>query len=766
MKWTAETETKAGIGLVFAVLVGIDLLSFYSARVVIRTGRSVRSSYQVLIQLEGTLAAVQDAETARRGYLLTGEEGQLAPYYAASSHLSDRFHLLRQLTNDNPQQQRWLGNLEPLVAKRFDYLEQSIELQKLKKAEPAKQALLTQKGIGVTEVIRRVIGEMKDEENEVLDQEEAELEARTRNTALMVSVGTLGGIGLFFVVFYVLNLKIKERKLAEAEIKKLNEELGWRVIERTTELREANRELQNQIVERKRMEEALKRSEASYRSLIMGATYGIFRCSVNGRFLAVNPALVTMLGYGTEAELMKTNLLRDVFRDSIEGSELFHKYEQSGRLDGIEVEWKGKGGAIVPVRLSGRSVLTDRGTLQGFELIAENVADRRRLEEQFRQAQKMEAVGRLAGGVAHDFNNLLTIIIGYSQLLYDSLGAESPLRSALDEVRKAGERAASLTSQLLAFSRKQVLQPQVLDLNAIVTNVEKMLRRLIGEDIDLVLALAPDLGRTRADPGQIEQVIMNLAVNARDAMPKGGKLTLSTANVEIDPAYARRYVLASPGPHVTLSVVDTGCGMNGETQSHIFEPFFTTKEKGKGTGLGLATVYGIVKQSGGSIWVDSEPGKGTTFRIYFPRVNEAVIQQETLRIQARKQRGSETILVVEDDPAVRPLVLGVLRSNGYRVLEASRGEEAVAACEQFEGPVHLLLTDVIMPGMSGRELAERLLALHPVMKVLYVSGYTDGGIVHHGVLHADAAFLQKPFTADALARKVREVLDAVPNRQE
>jgi PAS domain S-box-containing protein len=624
MEWTKRSQTKAGIGLAFAVLVGIDLLSYYSARVVIRTGRSVRSRYQALIQLEATLSTLQGAETARRGYIMTGDHAQLASLTNTSSRLTERFRLLKQLTADDPQQQRWLVNLKSLTARELDQLIQSIELRELKKPDLDDQALLTEKGKEMMDAIQHLIRQMELEENEVLDQEETELEARTRYTAHTVLVGTLGGIGLLLLVFYFLNTEIRERKRAEVEVHKLNRELGSRFIERTTKLREANRELQNQIDERRRIEEALKKSEASYRSLIMGATYGIFRCSVNGKFLAVNPALVSMLGYESEMELMKMNLLYDVFRDPIEGNELVQKCQQTARLDGLEVEWKGKAGAIVPVRLSGRAFMNDRGALQGFELIAENVAERRRLEEQFRQAQKMEAVGRLAGGIAHDFNNLLTIIIGYSQLLSEGLGAENPLRGAVEEVKKAGERAASLTTQLLAFSRRQVLQPQVLDLNSVATNVQKMLRRLIGEDVEVVLNLAPDLGRVRADPGQIEQVIMNLAVNARDAMPQGGKFILTTANVELDHASARRYILAAPGPHVVLSVADTGCGMDATTRSHIFEPFFTTKEKGKGTGLGLAMVYGIVRQSGGNIWVDSELGKGTTFELYFPRVDEAV----------------------------------------------------------------------------------------------------------------------------------------------
>jgi signal transduction histidine kinase/CheY-like chemotaxis protein len=381
-------------------------------------------------------------------------------------------------------------------------------------------------------------------------------------------------------------------------------------------------------------------------------------------------------------------------------------------------------------------------------------------QEQLTQAQKMEAVGRLAGGVAHDFNNLLMVIIGRTALLLEALGAEDPTRRPIELIQKTANRAADLTRQLLAFSRKQVLQPVVLDLNGVVGNIGEMLKRLIGEDIVLVTILDPALGRVKADPGQIEQVIMNLAVNARDAMPQGGRLTLETASVELDAVYASQRVEARPGPHVMLALSDTGIGMDSETQARIFEPFFTTKGPGKGTGLGLATVYGIVKQSGGNIWVYSEPGQGTTFKIYLPRVDEPVESAEGAIAPARPLQGMETILLVEDEEAVRELARDVLRARGYTVLEARHGGDALKVCEQHRGPIHAMLTDVVMPRMSGRELAERLAVLHPEMKVLYMSGYTDNAVVHHGVLDPGTVFLQKPFAPAVLVRKLREVLDA------
>jgi signal transduction histidine kinase/CheY-like chemotaxis protein len=394
------------------------------------------------------------------------------------------------------------------------------------------------------------------------------------------------------------------------------------------------------------------------------------------------------------------------------------------------------------------------------ERVRSDITKRASLEEQLRQSQKLEAIGRLAGGIAHDFNNILTAIMGYSALLQASLEERNPLRQEVDEIKKAVRRASSLVQQLLAFSRRQVLQLKVLDLNAVVLNIQQLLQRLIGEDIELVIITTTALGHVKADPGQIEQVLMNLALNARDAMPQGGKLTIATSNVVIDETFARRHLVSRPGPYVMLSVSDTGSGMDEETQAHIFEPFYTTKEQGKGTGLGLATVYGIIKQSEGSIFVFSEPGKGATCKIYLPRVDEPLTPTESVKPVIAAPQGTETILLVEDEESVRELVRKVLEKNGYTILEARHGENAIEICGRHKAEIHLLVTDVVMPRMSGRELAEKLMISHPKLKVLYLSGYTDDAVVRHGVLESMTAFLQKPFTPDALARKVRDVLDA------
>jgi two-component system, cell cycle sensor histidine kinase and response regulator CckA len=414
---------------------------------------------------------------------------------------------------------------------------------------------------------------------------------------------------------------------------------------------------------------------------------------------------------------------------------------------------------VVSVRLSGRAFRDERNTIF-FELFAEDVTERRALEQQLRQAQKMEAVGRLAGGIAHDFNNLLMVISGYSEFLLERIGNDPTMRGHAQEIANAAGRATSLTRQLLAFSRKQMLAPKIVDLNSVVTENVKMLTRLIGEDIDLVMVPGPDIGSVKADPGQIEQVIMNLAVNARDAMPQGGKLTIETANVTLDANYARFHAPVKPGDYVMLAISDTGVGMDADTQAHIFEPFYTTKGL-KGTGLGLSTVYGIVKQSEGYIWLYSEAGKGTSFKIYLPRFSATgeVPATQPAFAQDPPNPGHATILLVEDEENLRRLARQSLENQGYRVIDAPDGATAVQISQAHQGPIHLLLTDVIMPGMNGRELANKVSPTRPEMRVLYMSGYTENHIGHNGTLDEGITLLQKPFTLPALKAKVREMLD-------
>jgi nitrogen-specific signal transduction histidine kinase/CheY-like chemotaxis protein len=392
--------------------------------------------------------------------------------------------------------------------------------------------------------------------------------------------------------------------------------------------------------------------------------------------------------------------------------------------------------------------------------MALDVTDRKQLEEQFRQAQKMEAVGRLAGGIAHDFNNLLMVIQGYGDLLVERLHASDPLRKNVEQIQTAAQKATSLTRQLLAFSRKQMLAPKVLNIQAIMADMETILRRLIGEDIVLEAVSAPSLGYVKADRSQIEQVVMNLAINARDAMPGGGRLTIESSNVEIGSDVPHPPTVVAPGKYIMLAVTDNGCGMSPETRAHIFEPFFTTKEKGKGTGLGLATVYGIVKQSGGYIWVYSEPGIGTTFKIYLPRIEEEQAHSGACADSAStaSPRGSEVVLLVEDEKGVRELTREYLETSGYTVLDATDGESALAMAREYSGAIHVLITDVVMPGLSGRELGEQIANLRPQIKVLYMSGYTDQSAFRNGILDKGAQLLQKPFGMSTLASKLREIL--------
>ncbi|HWZ83466.1 MAG TPA: PAS domain S-box protein [Terriglobales bacterium] len=510
-------------------------------------------------------------------------------------------------------------------------------------------------------------------------------------------------------------------------------------------------------IEHKRYEEALRFSEARYRSLILSAAYGIYRCTVDGRFLDVNPALIAMLGYGSVEEVLQLDPGRDVFFNPEELERLTEDYRRTGSLNGVEVQWKAKDGHVIVVRLSGRPVSGTEQPAEELEIIAEDITDRRQLEEQFRQAQKMDAVGRLAGGVAHDFNNLLMVINGYTEVLLEELQPESAMHQKVDSIQQAANRAATLTRQLLAFSRKQLLELKVIDVNTVIGDMERLLRPLIGENISLVTRLSPDAGRTRADSGQLEQVIMNLVVNAKDSMPDGGKISIQSSDVMVRPNF-REHRFIQPGRYVVLSVCDTGHGMDKETQSRIFEPFFTTKEKGKGTGLGLSTVYGIVKQSGGYVFAQSEPGAGTTFYIYLPRVEEAPESLSPPKSQESEKGGCETVLLVEDEDSVRELVRETLAARGYRVLEAENGERGLRVAEAHGKEIDILITDVVMPGIGGRELAKRLLKLRPSLGVLYLSGYTEDTILHQGALDPGTAFLQKPFTLQNLARKVREVL--------
>lgn len=511
--------------------------------------------------------------------------------------------------------------------------------------------------------------------------------------------------------------------------------------------------------------EQVRQSESRLRAILDSVQEGIYGVDRQGHCLFMNKAGAALLGYGAD-ELVGRSIHRIIHHTRENGDPypldecpMYSVLRTSlpARSDN-EVLWK-RDGTSLAVVYTAQPLCDASGAVIGAVVSFTDISERRRLEEQLRQSQKMEAVGRLAGGIAHDFNNLLTAVLGYSGLLVQSLDPSDARHADARAIQNAGERATALTRQLLAISRKQVLDPKVLDLNVLIGNLDQMLRRLIREDIALLTVLDPALGPIRADQSQIEQVIMNLALNARDAMPEGGRLTIETANVELDEAYCRAHAEVAPGAYVMLAVSDTGCGMDPETLSRCFEPFFTTKPVGKGTGLGLATVYGIVKQSGGSVWVYSEPGHGTTFKVYLPLVAAVESAVETAVRNVPSEHAAVTILLVEDDETVRQFAHRALAAAGHTVLEAADGEEALRVSLRHPGVIHLLITDVVMPGMSGRVLAERLAAERPDLKVLYVSGYAENAIVHNGILDAGTAFLHKPLTADVLLRKVREVLD-------
>jgi len=507
-------------------------------------------------------------------------------------------------------------------------------------------------------------------------------------------------------------------------------------------------------------EESLRENENRMRAILAASPVGV-ALFISRKLDWANERFYDLVGYEQGSLIGRDSKMFYASDEEYKrvGRELYSGIDRSG-MGEVETKWIGQDGKIIDCRLRA-CPLDPKDPSGGLIVTVADISEAKQLAAQFQQAQKMEAIGILAGGVAHDFNNILTIIIGNAELALMKVGKDDSLRKGIEEIRAAGEGAASLTRQLLAFSRKQIIQPEILDLNEILIGIEKMLGRLIGENVELLMIPGPGLWQVEAGPGQMEQVIMNLAANARDAMPKGGKLTIETANVDLDENYFHKHGLQEeePGSYVMLAVSDTGIGMDKETQSHIFEPFFTTKEAGKGTGLGLSTVYGIVKQNNGFIWVYSEPGQGSTFKVYLPKAKGDAASDKEEQHPVTARGGSETILIVEDDDSLRKLSQITLQQHGYSVLEAENGEDALRVSEAYVGPIDLLVTDVVMPKMGGKETAERLQALYPYMKVLYMSGYTDNSIVHQGVLAGGLNFLQKPFSPQALLRKVREILD-------
>jgi PAS domain S-box-containing protein len=565
---------------------------------------------------------------------------------------------------------------------------------------------------------------------------------------------------------------ISERKRADELIRAAHRDLQRRVQERTTELSKANAALVYQMAERERAEREKFIHQARFRALIEKSADLTGVVTADGKITYVTPAVQRI--FGREAsELIGHSALDIVHPDdrSRVAEMMAELLKDPAKVMTFDFRAVHSDGSFRRLEATGTNMLADpavQGLVGNFRDITERKQAEealKRTEEQLRQARKMEAIGSLAGGVAHDFNNLLSVILSYATMLAGDLTPADPMRADLEEIRAAGERAAALTRQLLAFSRQQILSPKTLNLNEVVSGMERMVRRLVGDHIEVIVNAAPSLGKVTVDPGQIEQVIMNLAVNARDAMPRGGKMTFETANVDLEDRTRAEELAVTLGSYVVLSIADTGVGMDEATKRRIYEPFFTTKERGKGTGLGLATVFGIVKQSGGGIAAQSEPGVGTTFRVYLPRIGMgAAVEWRPSQPPPRGTvRGTETILLVEDEERVRSLARTILRRNGYQVLEAQSGGDALLICEQYIASIDLLLSDVVMPRMSGRQLAERLRTVRPNMKVLFMSGYTDTSIVNRGVLDPGIAFLQKPLTPETLTRKIREVLDTPPS---
>jgi PAS domain S-box-containing protein len=554
---------------------------------------------------------------------------------------------------------------------------------------------------------------------------------------------------------------ITDRKKTQERVQQLNEELRIKLEElaRTNQELAARRLAEAQMLrtERDRVEDKLRYSEARFQETVERAPHGIYTADSAGNILWGNPAFVLMLGYDSREEILRLNTVRDIYAEPSQRAKAIARWESQGTVTGFETKWKRKDGKLITVRLAGRLVPTESGS-PIHEVFVENVTEQRLLEQQFQRAQRMEAVGRLAGGIAHDFNNLLMVIGSSAQILQASKGDDEKTDNYANMIRAAADKAAVLTRRLLAFSRQQILQPTVLSLNELVTDIGRILPRLIGEDINVIVGLSPDLKNIYADRGQIEQALMNLAVNARDAMPNGGKLTIETATVQLDTQYSKnRGIEVEAGEYVMLAISDTGTGMSQEIQAQIFEPFFTTKEIGKGTGLGLASVYGTVRQSGGFIWVYSEIGKGSTFKLYFPAI-EAPGQPATVGSKSVAMPGGvERILLVEDEPTLRELTSAFLQSKGYQITVAPHGAEALEICKKDRG-FDLLITDVVMPELGGVELAEEAKKLVPKMKIIFMSGYTDRAL-DEKTLKAGIEFLQKPVSLDVFARTIRKVLD-------
>ena len=755
-----HTKLRFGFLSALLLLLTTGLIAQYWQRQSREEAAWVSHTHEVLAELQRVWFAAHTAERDERGYLLTGDQQLADRFHDSGKRVTAHLARLKDMTRDDPRQQQRLDRLKSLLDQSLAVEEAYVVAAQADRQKAALRYALTFANDEETiQKIERCRREMTEAEELLLPQRSRLSHNSSSASSAFVATGTF--LGTIFVALcgFWMSRALHRCERAECTLREVQEKLEARVEERTADLSRIAASLEAELSQHQKTEEQLRQSEQRYRLLFEDSPLPmeVFDPETLA-FLAVNTAAAELYGYSAEEFLHMT--VKDIrppeevpvilsFLETVKDSETysgtFVTRHKSGRLITIEAR-------VRTIQFGGR-----RARLK----LVTDITEHKRLETQLRQAQKMEAIGRLAGGVAHDFNNLLTVILGYSDSILHKIDDADPIRAKVSEIHAAGQRAANLTSQLLAFSRKQILQVQTLNVNSVVSNISQMLRRLLGEDIQISLHLDDDLGHIQADPAQLEQVLVNLAVNARDAMPQGGQLVIETRNIELDQQSATLQGVP-PGQYVLLVVNDTGFGMDEATKAQIFEPFFTTKDVGKGTGLGLSMVLGVVQQSGGTVTVYSEVGLGTTFRIYLPRIDavpvEAEPPAESHFVSAPNAKGT-TILLVEDENQLRTLAREVLREAGYTVLEASNGKEALAIAETLTSPPALLLTDVVMPEMSGLELAQELQKKWPVLAVLYTSGYTDHALLGRSGLRRDMPFLQKPYMPGSLLEQVTEVLD-------
>ncbi|HEV3201042.1 MAG TPA: CHASE3 domain-containing protein [Bryobacteraceae bacterium] len=742
---------------------------------------SVEQSFEIRAEIRRVLTLLVNAETGTRGYLLTQRDAFLEPYLAARKELPGPIGALRQLIQDNPSQMARLSRVETLIAATMQALDDLRRDVAANRTEAGVGRLDSAKGS--MDSLRSELSDMQDEEQQLLEQHiQAERQAQRRLEMAIFSGGLLGLLGgIAAALIFTKGIARRIRHLEEhayrvaagvpiVEEASGNDEIGRleRTLKQTSELlarqseelRLAHSQLETRVEQRtaelSEANEELRQANEVRQAVIQSSPVAIWAVNLEGLVTFWNPSAERIFGW-TETEVIGKPLPIVPAGQQEEYREWLARFREGETMAAVERTRLKKDGSSIEVAIWTAPLRDAGGRISGTIAIDSDVTERKVLEEQFRQSQKLEAIGRLAGGVAHDFNNLLTVITGYSEMLVAEAQNEPNVLEFGQEIQSASSRAAALTAQLLAFSRRQISQPRILDLNEVVSHSMKLLRRVIGEDIAIQTHLDMGLGRVKADPIHIDQVIMNLVVNARDAMVHGGKLTIETANQTLDAEYVGRHIGVEPGPYCMLAVSDTGTGMDAATRSRLFEPFFTTKEAGKGTGLGLSIVYGVVKQNGGEIMVYSELGKGTTFKIYLPM---AVVPAEFATTEERpsEMRGSETVLLCEDEPAIRKLVHSMLTKYGYRVIEVESPDDALRLARQDGEHIHLLLTDIVMPQMSGFDLAHAIREIRPQVKVLYMSGYTDNQVSRSWVLDPGTPFIQKPFTGVALTQKVREAL--------